>query len=236
VERWARRPTTATARRASTSTLTSPLQGVLGDDVFTTSITAHWTAFGNTSGANTAEGYRLEASSTAFDGTGQVYFSSTTDVTQSTLSVTGLTTSLQYSLRAGALNHNQVVNWSWFKTETTGAGAAPGNPLITQVYVTSATVTYGTVAGNTGYILTAYSDGGYVTPVKSSVTYDVSLSTLSFNAGDLTANTTYWLRAGSLWAGGTTSYANTTPVSTSTLVDLLTSPMISQVYSSSASP
>src|ERR1019366_543456 len=97
-------------------------------------------------------------------------------------------------------------------------------------YVSSLTVNYGTISGNSGYVLTAYSDSGYVTPVKSSVTYSVSLSTLSFNVGDLQPNTTYWLRVGSLWSDGTTSYADTVPPSTSTLTNPITGQQIYGVF------
>jgi len=55
-----------------------------------------------------------------------------------------------------------------------------------------------------------------------------SVTGLTFNSGDLVANTTYYLRVGSLW-NGTTDYANTTPASTSTLTSLLTASSL-QVY------
>ena len=54
------------------------------------------------------------------------------------------------------------------------AGETPSPDLVAASGETHA---YGTVAGNSGYILTAYSDSGYTIPVQSSVTYDVSLST-----------------------------------------------------------
>ena len=61
--------------------------------------------------------------------------------------------------------------------------------------------------------------------VISSVTTDGTLATLSYNPGDLAANTTYFVRIGALY-GGATSYINTVPSSTSTL----TSPITTQQY------
>ena len=153
----------------STSTWTSALQNVQ-DLVYTTSITVEWTAFTTGSGAGTGEGYRLEASTTNFNGTGTVYYSSTTDVTQSTLTVAGLDTATTYDLRAGALNHNQVPNWTWTASIITGAGAAPANVVMNPVFVSSMTVTWTPVSSYNGYSLEAYSDAGYGSLVTSSVT------------------------------------------------------------------
>src|SRR5262249_46990678 len=60
-----------------------------------------------------------------------------------------------------------------------------------------------------------------------SMTSDGSLTTLTFTAGDLSPNTTYFIRVGSLW-NGTTSFALTQPPSTSTLTTALT-PQLYQV-------
>ena len=59
----------------------------------------------------------------------------------------------------------------------------------------------------------------------TSVTTDGNVTTLTFNNGQLTANTTYFVRVGSLWSG-TTSYANTNPSSTSTLTNLILGRMV----------
>src|SRR6185369_15811004 len=128
---------------SSTSTLTSFLQNARVYAVNTTSITVNWTAFTSGSGANTSEGYQLEASSTNFNGAGTIYFSSNTTPAVSTLTVTGLTTNVAYYFRAGAINWDGVVNYvtPTGSPATTVAGAAPTNPLITNVYVSSLSVT-----------------------------------------------------------------------------------------------
>ena len=216
--------TSAYTPLGSTSTWTSALQNVV-DVVSVTSVTVEWTAFTTGSGVGTAEGYRLEASTTNFNGTGTVYYSSTTDVTQSTLTVVGLGTNTTYTLRAGALNHNQVPNWTWFKTETTGAGAAPTNVQILKVYISSATLGWYAVPGASGYELDASSMDFASGVVQSSITYDASFSTLTVFG--LTPNTTYWFKVGSLW-NGATSYIVTHP-STSTWTSNLLNPLIYQV-------
>src|SRR5439155_11586863 len=60
--------------------------------------------------------------------------------------------------------------------------------------------------------------------VLSSVTSDSSITTLTVQA--LNPDTTYWLKLGSLWNGGT-SYTLTVPQSTSTLTNYLTPSMVS---------
>src|SRR4029077_8083575 len=61
----------------SSSTLTNLLSGSQFAGVSSFTVTANWVAFSTGPGTNTSEGYRLDASSTAFDGTGTVYSSST---------------------------------------------------------------------------------------------------------------------------------------------------------------
>src|SRR5207253_6654655 len=61
---------------SSTSTLASLVTNSQIYQVFSTSITANWTAFSGGSGANTSQGYELDAS-TAADFTGTIYSSTT---------------------------------------------------------------------------------------------------------------------------------------------------------------
>ena len=61
----------------------------------------------------------------------------------------------------------------------------------------------------------AYSDSGYTSLTTSSATAVADLTSLTFNAGTLATNTTYWIKVGALY-NGATSYGFTTPVSTST--------------------
>ena len=59
----------------------------------------------------------------------------------------------------------------------------------------------------------------------SAVTSVGTLTGLTLNSAELAADTTYFVRVGSLW-NGTTNYANTTRASTSTLTSLLVVPQI----------
>src|SRR5262249_2287737 len=75
----------------SSSTLTNYLISPQVFNVMSTSVTANWVAFSSGPGTSTSEGYRLEASSTNFNGTGTIFSSATFDAAQSTLTVEGLT-------------------------------------------------------------------------------------------------------------------------------------------------
>src|SRR5262249_28265107 len=59
------------------------------------------------------------------------------------------------------------------------------------------------------------------------------LSLVDGIASPLTANTTYFFQVGARWNDGTTNYANTTPISTSTLATALSAAQIFKVYSTS---
>ena len=78
----------------------------------------NWSAFAAGSGANTSEGFELDASSTNFNGTGTIYMSSTTDPTVSTLTVTGLAANTGYALRVGGINWNGVPNYTYLPRTT----------------------------------------------------------------------------------------------------------------------
>ena len=210
---------------SSTSTLTNLLQNAQVYQIFTTSITVNWTAMTVGTGTNTSEGYRLEASSTNFNGTGTVYFSSNTTPATSTLTVSGLTTNVSYNLRVGGLNWNNVPNFvtPTGSPATTVAGGAPGNPLITAVYVSSLTAAWGNVNSPSGYSLEASTMSDFTGTLISSVTTDGTMNGLTFNAAQLSPNTTYFVRVGALY-NGATAYALTTPLSTSTLTSPIAKP------------
>src|SRR6185295_6782748 len=115
-----------------------------------TSITANWQAFSSGSGANTAQGYQLQAS-TAADFTGTIYSSATTNVALSTLTVINLTPNTLYYFRAGGVNWNNVYNYSFIGSSATTAGAAVTNPVISSVFITSITTNWTGAANVTGY-------------------------------------------------------------------------------------
>ena len=141
--------------------------------------------------------------------------------------MTGLATNVTYNLRVGGLNWNNVPNYVTpaGSPATTVAGGAPTSPLITNVYVSSLTATWGSVASPSGYSLEVSTMSNFTGTIISSVTPNGTSMGLSFNPGQLSANTTYFARVGALY-NGATSYALTTPQSTSTL----TSPITTEQY------
>src|SRR5581483_10399117 len=104
-----------------------------------------------------------------------------------------------------------------FASTLTNAGPAPSPVTLANVYITSATLTYGTVAGASGYELDASTSNFSGGVVLSSSTTGSGLGTLT--VAGLNPDTTYYLRAGSLW-NGATIYSATQP-STSTLTNFL---------------
>src|SRR5439155_25070617 len=112
----------------------------------------------------------------------------------STLTITSLTPFTTYYVRAGAINWNSVVNYATANSTRTDAGSAPGAPSFVAVYVSSLTVTYGTVTNSQGYQLDASTSSTDFFPVKaSSITTSNALKTLSFNFGTLNPDTTYYV-------------------------------------------
>ena len=126
---------------------------------------------------------------------------------QSTLTVSGLTPFTTYYLRAGSINWNNVPNFVSLSTQTS-AGVAPSPVSLTAVYITSATLTYGTVGGSQGYELDASSTNFAGGITLSSVT--VSTSAASLTVQGLNPDTTYYFEVGSLFSGAT-SYSATQP-------------------------
>ncbi|MDE2141537.1 MAG: hypothetical protein KGJ84_03895 [Elusimicrobia bacterium] len=181
---------------APTSTLTSPLSALQSYQVFETSITLNWAALPSTPQSATAQGYRIDASTTNFGALspgGAVFSSATTDVTLATLTVSGLTADATYYLRAGALDWNSVANYAGAGSTST-LSPPPGSPALTSLYTTSATVSW-TPTTCQGYRLEAS-----VSPTFSPLFFS---STTSAGVGSLTlsglaADTTYYYRVGSL--------------------------------------
>jgi len=95
----------------------------------------------------------------------------------------------------------------------------PGNPTIAAVYVTSITVNWSATTGSQGYELDASTASDFSGTLFSSSTTIGTLTGLTFPA-NLTANTTYFLRAGNI-VSNTTFYVNVVPTSTSTLTNSL---------------
>ncbi|MBI4425875.1 MAG: hypothetical protein HY554_19250, partial [Elusimicrobia bacterium] len=208
------RPNYATA--GSTSTLASAVAALPAPflDVFASSVTANWAALPGSPSSASARGYRLEASSTAFDGTGGIVSSATTNVALSTLTVTGLEPNTTYFFRAGGLNWSGVAHYVALGSTSTLADA-PGVPAFGAVLLSSVSVSWSLPSGGArGFRVDASStnfDGSGT--VLSSATPTGALATLAVPG--LLANTTYFFRAGAVNANGAVHYA--APIATATL-------------------
>ena len=212
----------------STSTLTSPIANQQYFQVGVTSVTVNWTAMTVGTGTNTSEGYRLDAS-TAPDFSGTLFFSSNTTPATSTLTVTGLAAYTTYYFRVGALNWDNVANYTVMSATRTIEGPAVSKPLITSAFVSTLTATWTPAPNTTGYDVEASTMANFTGTIISSVTTNTLAATLSYNPGDLAANTTYFVRIGALY-NGTTIYINTVPSSTSTLTSPITTQQYYQVF------
>src|SRR5439155_25066946 len=111
----------------------------------------------------------------------------------------------------------------------TDAGSASFPTRRSSDLVSSLTVTYGTVSNSQGYQLDASTSSIDFFPVKaSSITTSNALNTLSFNLGTLNPDTTYFVRIGALYNGATT-YNMVTQPSTSTLTNLISPSVLSDI-------
>src|SRR5205814_8064402 len=89
----------------------------------------------------------------------------------------------RHSPDLGAINYNNVVNFNTSQSTQTKAGAAPGAPSFIAVYVSSATVQYGTVSNSTGYELDRSRMSTLIPLTTSSSTTDNTRNALTFNLG-----------------------------------------------------
>lgn len=92
---------------------------------------------------------------------------------------------------------------------------APGIPAIASVYQTSMSFTWTSVSSEQGYTAEASTGDFDGSTIISSVT--TSGSATGLTVVSLSASTSYYMRVGSRWTDGTTTYANTSPASTTTL-------------------
>ena len=178
--------------------------------------------------SKTAEGYRLEASSTNFGALspgGAALASATPNVALSTLTVTGLLPNTTYFFRAGALDWGGGAHFAGIPATATYA-EPPASPLIAALYPSSATVSWGAVASQ-GYELQASINPTF-SPLFFSSTTDGGAAGLTVFG--LAADTTYFLRIGSINHDGRRSFA---PLgSTSTLALAPISPFFPSVPTS----
>ncbi|MBI4424015.1 MAG: hypothetical protein HY554_09830, partial [Elusimicrobia bacterium] len=200
----------------ATSTLTDAVLALSPPflDAFASSVTARWAALPPAPPSASARGYRLEASSTSFDGTDAVSSSATPNVGLSTLSVTGLLPNTTYFLRAGGLNWNGAPHYVGLGSTSTLANV-PAAPAFVSVFLSSASVSWSLPSGGArGFRVDASSTGfDGAGAVLSSATPNGSATTLAVPS--LLPNTTYFFRAGAVNANGAVHYA--APIATATL-------------------
>ncbi len=176
------------------------------------------------------EGYRLEASSTAFNGTGVLLSSSTPDPQALTLAFTGLRPNTPYSLRLGTLNWSGTPNYSALPQTPTLLPAAPAGVALGSVWQSSATVNFAGIPGGDSYTLEASTHEFFNYIHRSSATSNSAVTALTVTALDL--NTRYYFRMAALY-NGSTVYTTATPSNKSTLPLSLGSALFAGVFYSS---
>ena len=187
--------------------------------VFSSSITAAWARLPDLSqdvSSKTAQGYRLEASSTNFGAAlpgGVVFSSATANLAASTLTVSGLTSETTYYFRVGAQAHNGAFNYLALGSTKaiTNFGQPPENSSVFRIFQTSMTMLWTPVNSEGGYELIASTDSLFYGTVRSSATINGDLGQLTISS--LLPNTTYFLKVGSI-LGATTSFAAVASTST----------------------
>ncbi|MBI5594490.1 MAG: hypothetical protein HY928_00220, partial [Elusimicrobia bacterium] len=185
-------------------TLAQPVTGAQLYAVFGTSATANWAPHPAGPPEDSAEGYRLEASTTpAF--TGVILSSATGELSQSTLTVVEIAPQTTYYLRVGALNRAGVAHYVALSTVTTTAfGLPPSSAQIEWVGTSSAAMRWNPV-NPLGYVLEASTAPDFTGDADVETANSIPLSG-GLTAAGLDPNTTYYLRAGALW-DATTYYA-----------------------------
>lgn len=191
----------------STSTLTGLVTGAQISQVFTSSVAVTWTPLAS------AQGYRVEAALSS-DFSGTLVTSTTLNASLGALIVPGLSAGTTYYIRVGGLNWNGVLNPVFVGITNTLGGGAPLTPTITGVFVTSITVTWGTLSGASGYRLEASPASDFSGIIYSSTTNDGTVFRLTVTG--LSADSQYYLRVAALW-NGTPNYALTSPLYAVTL-------------------
>ncbi|MFH2203825.1 MAG: fibronectin type III domain-containing protein, partial [Elusimicrobiota bacterium] len=214
------------AKDGSTITMANPPAAPGFSAVFTSSVSLTWST-----PARGAQGFRFEASSTSFNGGGDVLFAETADGGATAITVSGLLADTTYFFRGGSRNQNGLYNY-------TGAGSTstltnlPAAPAVSAVFISSAALSWSAPAGGAqGFRLDASSTNFNGTgDVLSSSTANGALTGLTLPS--LLANTTYFFRVGALNHNGVAQYASAP--SSSTLADVATAPAFDGVFASSA--
>ncbi|MDE2143812.1 MAG: fibronectin type III domain-containing protein, partial [Elusimicrobia bacterium] len=226
------------------ATLAAPPAGAQIVTLSTNAATVSWTALPVSPASATAEGYRLEASSTNFGALspgGLVYSSATAGALASTLTISGLDPNTTYYYRAASLNWAQAPNYATVGAAATLADpAAALNPAFLDVFTSSATGRWAALpvspssATSEGYRLELSSTNfGALSPgglVYSSATTAAAAGALTVSGLD--PNTTYYSRVASLNWDAAADYTTLSATSTLANAPILPGPM--QVFVSSA--
>jgi len=211
----------------STPTLTVLAANPQGAGIFFTSVTVNWNALPAAPQADSSEGYLLQASTDSLF-RGALFSSRNSAVGQSTLSVTGLSTSKTYYLRVGGLNWAGAANFVPAGSGATLAGLAPVSPAAYASFKSSATIAWGLVSAD-GYTVDASTASDLSGTLFTASSLSPSADRLT--PAGLAANTTYFFRAGALW-GTSTVYASA--LSTSTLSADVTNAQAASIFITSA--
>ena len=196
-------------------------------------ITVHFIPLPDAPQAVTCEGYRLEASSRPFGSGAEILFSSTTQSQADRLAIGALTPNVTYYLRLGTLNWQLTPNYTQLPSAGTPLPWTFNSAALSQVWQTTATVTFASAPENpSGYIVQASTDQYFDYIHRYSSTTVPSATSLKVS--NLNWNTYYYFRAGALFNGATV-YVNTTPSHGYTRPKTLSGQAIDSVFYSSIS-
>ena len=180
--------------------------------------------------AFSCEGYRLEATTGAFGGSAPVFSSVTYDNQTDSMTLTGLAPNNVYQLRIATLNPELTPDYTVLPSTRTGIPPHLTGVALTNVWSSSAAITFAPGTAAEGYVAQASVDRFFQAAAISSATADTAATGLVIT--NLDPNTTYYYRAGSLY-NGATIYTNTVPDMRETLPLLVGGLDIPAVYYSS---
>ncbi|HOX21867.1 MAG TPA: fibronectin type III domain-containing protein, partial [Elusimicrobiales bacterium] len=153
--------------------------------VYASSVTLRWTSVH-------ADGYIVQASSAAFDGTGAVYEAQTSDGEAQQLTLASLQPNTSYQMRVGALFDGVAYYQSAGSTVT--LAYVPSDFQAVEVSSTGVRLSWGTNGNNAGtaYIVSYSAKDNFVTPEY--IVYEYPLSTTGYMLAPLVPDTGYYIR------------------------------------------